>query len=227
MRNQVDSKKRFVILSYRFLIVRMVDKSMFVMKMSRGSAIFHALFSLTLLAVIASASVPVSAQGSASSAARSAEPATPTQLRQFTIRDRDNGVEWLRCSVGQVWNGFTCMGEAIMLTLDEARSAAAMARVELGGQWRLPTLDELERLVCEDCEPPKIDARLFPRTTAAPYWTDSKNRWSVGRYWTVNFYTGYTFGRNAPMMVRYVRLVQNFPPPAASSPPAPRPAAPR
>ena len=140
------------------------------------------------------------------------EPASPTQLRQFTIRDRANGVEWLRSSMGQVWNGFTCMGEPRMLTLDEARSAAAMARAELGGEWRLPTLQELERLVCKECEPPKIDGRLFPRTTAAPYWTESKNRWSVGRYWTVNFFTGYTFGRNMPGMARYVRLVQDFPP---------------
>ncbi len=184
---------------------------MFIMKMPTFRVTLRALLGLMVLAVMMSGSVPASAQRSGSSAAPSAEPATPAQLRQFTIRDRANGVEWLRCSVGQVWNGFTCMGEAPMLTLDEARSAAAMARVELGGEWRLPTLDELERLVCEDCEPPKIDARLFPRTTAAPYWTESKNKWSVGRYWTVNFYTGYRFGRNSPMMARYVRLVRDFP----------------
>lgn len=169
----------------------------------------------TLLALVPA---PVGAQSAARVPADrpSAEPATPTQLRQFTIRDRANGVEWLRCSVGQVWNGFTCMGEPRMLSLEEARSAAAMARAELGGEWRLPTLNELEKLVCKDCEPPKIDSRLFPRTSAAPYWTESKNRWSVGRYWTVNFFTGYTFGRNMPGMARYVRLVQDFPPPAAA-----------
>lgn len=169
----------------------------------------------TLLALMPA---PVGAQSAARVPADrpSAEPATPTQLRQFTIRDRANGVEWLRCSVGQVWNGFTCMGEPRMLSLEEARSAAAMARAELGGEWRLPTLNELEKLVCKDCEPPKIDSRLFPRTSAAPYWTESKNRWSVGRYWTVNFFTGYTFGRNMPGMARYVRLVQDFPPPAAA-----------
>lgn len=173
---------------------------------------------LLLSTLLALMPAPVGAQSAARVPADrpSAEPATPTQLRQFTIRDRANGVEWLRCSVGQVWNGFTCMGEPRMLSLDEARSAAAMARAELGGEWRLPTLNELEKLVCKDCEPPKIDSRLFPRTSAAPYWTESKNRWSVGRYWTVNFFTGYTFGRNMPGMARYVRLVQDFPPPAAA-----------
>ena len=225
MGKQVDSKKRFVILSYRFLIVRMVDKAVSEMKLS-SSRVISPVFVLWVGWVLGSLGIETASAQSAGAAAarpgaaRSAEPATPTQLRQFTIRDRDNGVEWLRCSVGQVWNGFTCMGEPRMLTLDEARSAAAMARTELGGEWRLPTLDELERLVCKDCEPPKIDARLFPRTSAAPYWTESKNRWSVGRYWTVNFFTGYTFGRNTPAMVRYVRLVQDFPLPAA--PAAPR-----
>lgn len=153
------------------------------------------------------------ASGQAPSAAARAQPATPAQLSQFTIRDRANGIEWLRCSVGQVWNGFTCMGEPRMLSLDEARSAAALARAELGGEWRLPTLDELKTLVCKQCEPPKIDERMYPRTSAAPYWTDTLNRWSVGRYWTVNFFTGHSFGRNTPSMARYVRLVRDLPPP--------------
>lgn len=210
---------RFVILSWRFLHVRMVDKMTFETDMTSSGSVRWGFGSILFLFATLLALTPglLLAQTTGSPAERpSAEPATPTQLRQFTIRDRANGVEWLRCSVGQVWNGFTCMGEPRMLSLDEARSAAAMARAELGGEWRLPTLQELEKLVCKDCEPPKIDSRLFPRTSAAPYWTESKNRWSVGRYWTVNFFTGYTFGRNMPGMARYVRLVQDFPPPAAA-----------
>ena len=69
--------------------------------------------------------------------------------------------------------------------------AVDLANKELGGNWRLPTVDELKTLVCKDCPPPKIDERLYPITMAAPYWSSTKNRWSVGRYWTVNFYTGY------------------------------------
>lgn len=144
---------------------------------------------------------------------------TAIQLKQFTIRDREAGLEWLRCSVGQVWNGFTCIGNPRMLSLDEAMQAVALANKELGGSWRLPSVDELKSLVCMDCEPPKIDRRLYPNTAAAPYWSATKNRWSVGRYWTVNFYTGYTFGRNAPNMARYVRLVKDLPPVREVSPP--------
>jgi hypothetical protein len=145
--------------------------------------------------------------------------ATPTQLKQFTIRDRSSGLEWLRCSVGQVWNGYTCIGNARMLSLDEALQAEVLAQNELGAGWRLPSVDELRTLVCESCTQPKIDSRLYPNTMAAPYWSSSKNRWSIGRYWTVNFYTGHTFGRNAPDMARYVRLVKDLPQRQEASPP--------
>jgi hypothetical protein len=145
--------------------------------------------------------------------------ATPLQLQQFTIKDRANRLEWLRCSVGQIWNGYTCIGNPRMLSLDEARQAEALASKELGGQWRLPTLDELQTLVCMKCPLPKIDPRLYPSTPAAPFWTSSKNRWSIGRYWTVNFYTGHTFGRNAPDMARYVRLVKDLSPRENAAPP--------
>ncbi len=150
-------------------------------------------------------------EAGAQAAMKSPSEATPIQLKQFTIRDRASGLEWLRCSVGQVWNGFTCIGNARMLSLEEAQMAVDLASKELGGGWRLPTVDELKTLVCKDCPPPKIDERRYPITMAAPYWSSTKNRWSVGRYWTVNFYTGYSFGRNAPSMARYVRLVKDLP----------------
>ncbi len=142
--------------------------------------------------------------------ARVPEP-TPTQLKQYTVGDRAGGLEWLRCSAGQVWNGFTCIGVAQMLTLEEAGLAALMASRELGGAWRLPTLPELQRLVCAECPPPKIDGRLYPNTMATAYWTSTENKWSFGRQWTVNFYTGHAFGRNAPTMTRHLRLVRDLP----------------
>jgi hypothetical protein len=143
--------------------------------------------------------------------AKGADP-TPTQLRQFTITDRTTGLEWLRCTAGQRWNGFRCIGVPKMMSWDQAQQAAASASKELGGDWRLPTVDELQTLVCTKCPPPKIDQKLFPDTPAAPFWTNSKAPLSVGRYWTVNFFTGYLLSRNTTTMERYVRLVKSAPP---------------
>lgn len=142
--------------------------------------------------------------------ARVSEP-TPTQLKQYTVGDSAGRLEWLRCSAGQVWNGFTCIGVAQMLSFEEAEIAALMASRELEGVWRLPTLPELQSLVCAKCPPPKIDGRLYPNTMATAYWTSTEDKWSYGRRWTVNFYTGHAFGRNAPTMSRHLRLVRDLP----------------
>lgn len=142
--------------------------------------------------------------------AKSADP-TPTQLRQFTITDQKTGLEWLRCTVGQRWNGFRCIGVPKMMSWDQAQQAAASASKELGGEWRLPSVNELQTLVCADCPPPKIDQMLFPDTPAAPFWTYSEAPFSIGRYQTVNFYTGHLFNRNTKAMERYVRLVKSAP----------------
>jgi len=99
-----------------------------------------------------------------------------------------------------------------MVDWDQAQQAAASASKELGGQWRLPSVEELQTLICAECPPPKIDQQLFPDTPAAPFWTYSEAPLSIGRYQTVNFYTGHLFNRNTKAMERYVRLVKPAPP---------------
>jgi hypothetical protein len=60
-----------------------------------------------------------------------------------------NGLEWLRCSVGQSWNGSTCEGEALKYTFEQAQQTAATFNVLGYGEmrdWRMPTVRELESL---------------------------------------------------------------------------------
>ena len=40
--------------------------------------------------------------------------------KEHIIYDKKNAIEWLRCSVGQTWNGSTCTGKVINLTMDES-----------------------------------------------------------------------------------------------------------
>lgn len=131
--------------------------------------------------------------------------------RDYLVKDLVFDIEWMRCSVGHRWDPEqeTCWGEAIRLNHAEIAQAIKQANEQLGEGWRLPTLDELESLVCAACTPPKIDAEHFPNTMAEPYWTGSQNFWSPKNFWTVSFMTGDRYGRFFPSQRMMVRLVRD------------------
>ncbi len=145
--------------------------------------------------------------------AKSAEPSSNHSssyiLSGYIAVDLRTGAEWMRCSVGQVFQNDTCTGEALKLTQDEVRQAIKIANDELGGLWRLPTLKELEFLVCQDCPAPKIDKVVFPKTLSEPYWTGEENWVSTKNIWSVNFMTGFSYGRFFPQQSLAVRLVRD------------------
>ena len=130
-------------------------------------------------------------------------------MRDHIVIDIKSGVEWLRCSVGQTWDGNTCVGTIVKLNHDQIKEAILLANEQLGGNWRLPDLKELEGLVCHECDSVKIDLDAFPNTSAEPYWTGQKNPYASRHIYTVNFFTGYTYGRFFPYQEMAVRLVQD------------------
>ena len=89
----------------------------------------------------------------------------------------------------------TCTGDLIKLNHDEIKIALQQASEQLGGEWRLPTLDELESLVCKECEPPKIKKKYFPNISPEAYWTSKRNFLNRKMVWTVNFMTGHNYSR--------------------------------
>ena len=124
------------------------------------------------------------------------------------VVDLQNGVEWLRCTVGQSYINGTCDGEVIQFRFDEISEITKLANKELGGNWRLPTKKELSSLICKTCPAPKIDQKIFPLTSSEPYWTGQKNWFSSKMYWSINFMTGYSFSHSfaeKPLAVRLVR----------------------
>ena len=140
--------------------------------------------------------------------AQSASQGTSFMARDHLVIDLRFGVEWLRCTVGTVWNGETCVGQAVRLSQDQVKIAISQANEQLGEGWRLPTLEELEGLVCDSCGTPMIDAEMFPATQSEPYWTGETNAFSSRHYYSVNFINGWTFGRflaGKPLAVRLVR----------------------
>ena len=133
--------------------------------------------------------------------------------KNHLVIDLSNSTEWMRCSVGQRWNGKNCIGEAVALNHDDIPVVLKIAIEQLGPGWRLPTKNELLSLVCTECGIPTINEEIFPNTEALPYWTGEKNAFAPNKYFkhffTVNFYTGRPYGRFASYQDHMVRLVRD------------------
>ena len=129
--------------------------------------------------------------------------------RDHLVVDLRHGIDWLRCSVGQVWDGTGCVGDVLTLNHEQIEQAIEQANEQLGGSWRLPSREELEGLVCESCVPPLIDDEVFPNTSAEPYWTGQVNGMAKRHYFSVNFFNGWTYGRFFPSQQLAVRLVRD------------------
>ena len=129
--------------------------------------------------------------------------------KEHLILDLQNNILWLRCSVGQIWRNNTCEGTALKLTMEQVEQAKEKASQQLEGEWRLPTRKELESIVCFECGKVKINSQFFPNTPYEPFWTGERNNWYKNFFWSVNFFTGHTFGRFPGHIPNFVRLVKD------------------
>lgn len=117
--------------------------------------------------------------------AQTCDPALPasTPTARFTadaagtVTDRQTGLSWMRCAVGQNWNGTDCAGIPLTSPWAGAFDAAAAlnSRGGYGGHadWRMPTLDELASLVEHRCYDPALNLEIFPSSPVTGYWSAS------------------------------------------------------
>jgi hypothetical protein len=117
--------------------------------------------------------------------------------------DKKTGLTWQRCSLGQTWKGNACEGEIRGMTWGEAMKQGS-------GDWRVPTLKELETIVSPGCKKPAVNDTVFPnmRVERMLYWTSTPNNKSTS--WTVDFFDGVSGPYNSistptPGAVRLVR----------------------
>ena len=105
---------------------------------------------------------------------------------QFVINDDgtvtvlESGLTWMRCVVGQQWNGKKCSGEAMRFDWgsafkeeDKMNSGAGYAGLN---NWRLPQVAELASIVERQCINPRINLSVFPLTPAASFWTGNHKK---------------------------------------------------
>ncbi|PQJ95390.1 DUF1566 domain-containing protein [Chromatium okenii] len=110
-------------------------------------------------------------------------------LGDGTVLDTQTGLQWMRCALGQTWDGKTCVGKARKFDWSDANKATIENRYLGYSDWRLPTIDELKTLVIKE-QKPTIDQQAFPNTPSSWFWSGSPS--DVSNYvWYVYFYNGY------------------------------------
>ncbi|WP_168734239.1 Lcl C-terminal domain-containing protein [Pseudothauera nasutitermitis] len=145
-----------------------------------------------------------------------------------TVTDTATGLMWMRCALGQQWNGETCAGEAERFAWARALSTQGTVNAGGHGDWRLPTREELLTLTwCSsgrrhatdadgaggscvgDFRRPTILHEVFPATPAAKFWTSTAGHQNFSA-WGVAFSTAVT-GVGNKTDQEYVRMVRTAP----------------
>jgi len=88
-----------------------------------------------------------------------------------TVTHNTTGLMWMRCLVGQTWNGSTCSGISPGYTWQNALQTAKGFSFAGQNDWRLPNKNELVSIVERACLGPAINSTVFPDT-------DSRGAWS-------------------------------------------------
>lgn len=125
-----------------------------------------------------------------------------------TVIDLTTGLMWMRCSLGQKWDGNSCSGSAAIISWSDGLKAAD--RHEFAGytDWRLPNKNELESIVEARCFFPAINAKVFPATPSAYFWSSSPYAAVSLGAWSVDFGYGNVIASVKTGSI-YVRLVRD------------------
>jgi hypothetical protein len=104
-----------------------------------------------------------------------------------TVTHKSTGLTWMRCSLGQTWDGKTCTGKAQIFDWQKGLQAAGSHDFAGHRDWRLPNKNELASILEERCVSPAVNAKIFPGTPSVYFWTSSPYSGVADGAWNVDF----------------------------------------
>jgi len=145
------------------------------------------------------------------------EESTPTSRFVFndngTVTDTETKIIWMRCAVGQKWDGKTCAGKAKAYSWQEAGEAAAELNSDTFGEptkWRLPLVPELASITERKCFEPRVNLVVFPETPSKAFWTGMERKGDTERAYAIDFGQGRVMPANKSNSA-YIRLMLDGP----------------
>ncbi|HXU93185.1 MAG TPA: DUF1566 domain-containing protein [Gallionella sp.] len=121
------------------------------------------------------------------------EASTPSerfQTRGETVADGKTTLVWMRCAIGQQWNGSICTGAPQSMGWNEAK--AAVERLNREGyaghsDWRLPALPELASIVERQCFNPRMNEAVFPGAPSTVAWSGMEKSGTADLAYALDF----------------------------------------
>lgn len=136
---------------------------------------------------------------------------TYTDNGDGTVTDPTTGLQWMRCSMGQTWDGTTCTGTASTYTWDQANALSNMVTFAGYSDWRLPNIRELQTIVDRSVFGPAIDSGTFPNAPNWNFWSNSPSARSLSFDSSIALSANFNYGESSassksyPLPVRLVR----------------------
>ena len=110
-----------------------------------------------------------------------------TVLASGEILHIQSNVVFMRCSIGQQWNGTTCVGEPTAYSWQQALLVSVESDFNNSTNWRLPNIKELNVITERACVRPSINDSIFPNTSPDDYWTSTPAMLNNTEAWSVAF----------------------------------------